>query len=209
MLQHAMSMLQAGNPQAAQQVMQSMPQANSQMATNMLFLLSTLRGGALENWVGRSTASRISGPMGDRLVDSIKQNTRQVRDSLGQEWRAYGMPVPQDSSFGELWLYLKDKSDDEKLAANKDDEAKRFVIETSFQKMGPLQLDGLATQKTVDLMFRSLIPVEEKMRDDIRALFGNTITALGLTGSIRFHVADHFPVSITEETVTLGGEVTI
>ncbi|WP_420549372.1 hypothetical protein [Curvivirga sp.] len=209
MLQHAMSMLQAGNPQVAQQIMQAMPQANTQMATSILFLLSTLRGGALENWVGRSAASRISGPMGDRLVDSIKQNTRQIRDPMGQEWRAYGMPVAQDSSFGELWLYLKDKSDEEKLTSNQDDEAKRFIIETSFQKMGPLQLDGLATQKTVDLMFRSLIPVEEKMRDDIRALFGNTITALGLTGTIRFHVADHFPVSITEESVTLGGEVTI
>ena len=180
------------------------------MASSMMFLLSTLRGGALENWLGKGSASRIAGPSGDRLVDALRQGSRQVKDSGGQDWKVFGMPMQQDGDLGELWLYLKDKPDDEDASQLQDkSDAKRFVIETNFQKMGPLQLDGLATKDHIDLMFRSHIPVDRELKDEIRALFGNTITALGLTGTIKFHVADTFPVSFTEEKSNLGQSVTI
>ncbi len=208
-LKQAMTMIQAGNPQAAQQIMQSLPQPNNQMASSMLFLISTLRGGALENWLGKSGSNKIPGTTGDRLTESIRQSTRKAKDSAGQDWKVFGIPVQQDGDLGDLWLYLKDKSDEEAESTPNDDVAKRFVIETNFQKMGPLQLDGLATRSHIDLMLRSHIPVEREMMDEIRALFGNTITALGLTGTIRFHVADNFPVTFTDQTANLGKSVTV
>ncbi|MDX1737442.1 MAG: hypothetical protein R3261_04360, partial [Alphaproteobacteria bacterium] len=101
------------------------------------------------------------------------------------------------------------KPDDDTQEQAQSEEAKRFIIETSFQSMGPLQLDGLATKTTIDLMFRSLSPVDKELRDEIRSIFGDTITALGLTGTIRFHVADSFPVSFPVEQTNLGNQLTI
>jgi len=53
-------------------------------------------------------------------------------------------------------------------------------------------LDGLAREGQVDLMVRTQRPLPPEGREDIRDLFADTITALGLTGRVDFMVTPKF-----------------
>ncbi len=47
------------------------------------------------------------------------------------------------------------------------------------------------------------------MRDEIRAIFGNTVTALGLTGTIAFRVAPRFEPAPVEQPAERAKDLSV
>lgn len=206
-LKEAMSLVQQGDPAAAQRILQSIvPQPGPQLGASMLFFLSALRGGGLDRLLGgdgmkaldraggRGAASRADGD----LTGAVGR----ARDSGGGDWRAYSLPIQQGGDLDTLRLYVRgerEEADGEEGAGGGAD-SKRFIIEANFSRLGPFQFDGLVREKKIDLMVRTHGPLEDGMRDDIRALFADTTSALGLDGRVDFHVVKAFDV-VLEETL--------
>ena len=88
-------------------------------------------------------------------------------------------------------------SDDEKNGT-------RFVVEADFTRLGPFQLDGLMRQQRFDLMVRSRIRLDERMRRDIEAIYEEARGLTGFAGSIAFQTVDAFPVMPLEELKQSG-----
>jgi hypothetical protein len=88
-------------------------------------------------------------------------------------------------------LYLRQRSDGERG----DKEGSRFVLDVDTSRLGALQIDGLVRQRRFDVALRSHKPLSAEMRQDIAALFHNSISASGLAGDIIFTTASRFAVA--------------
>ncbi len=211
-LKEAMTLLQQGNPGAAQQVLQSVvPQPGAQMGSAMLFFMSALRGGGMERLLGSDHTKAIERAGGrpalGRADSELSAGVGKARDSGGGEWRAYSLPMQQGGEIDTIRLYVRgerDEAAEEEENANSRAPAKRFIIEANFSRLGPFQFDGLARDKQIDLMVRTHQPLPDGMRDDIRDIFTNATSALGLMGRADFHVVKRFDV-VFEEVNAAGG----
>lgn len=212
-LQDAVALLRNGDPAAAQRLTQSLiPQPNAQFGLAAVFLIGAMRQGGLDKWLGgdglralSEAGAKKSGLMG-RLEGEMTQSGR-ARDSSGQEWRVTSLPLLNDSQLEQIRLYTRPRPEDgdgDEDGRNRAD-AKRFVIEAEFSRLGPIQLDGLSKEQQIDLMVRSKKPFEAEERDAIRALFADTVSALGLGGRIDFSVVPAFDLFPEAETGKPGG----
>ena len=209
-LQDAVALLKSGDPAMAQRMTQSLlPQPNAQMGLAAVFLLSAMRQGGAEKWLGGDTArsiddaGRAAGKAGllAELDSEVTPSHTRTRDAAGQDWRVTSLPLMNGNQVDEIRLYTRDRPKDEENGngGGKKEEAKRFVVEASFSHLGPIQLDGLSRDKKVDVVVRSQRPLPPEARDDIRGLFADTVSALGLSGQVDFSVVSHFDLVPNED----------
>lgn len=199
-LQDAIALLRNGDPGAAQRLTQSLiPQPNAQLGIAAAFLIGAMRQGGMDKWLGSDGVRSMNAAGAARagllgaLDAEYAGGQGQTRDAAGQEWRMTTLPFLNQGQLDEIRLYVRDHSEED--AGEGDDEmskAKRFVVEADFSRLGPIQFDGLAREKQIDLMIRSQKPLEPEERDDIRGLFADTVSALGLGGQVEFRVVPKF-----------------
>ncbi|MDF1749954.1 MAG: hypothetical protein P1V34_13865 [Alphaproteobacteria bacterium] len=200
-LQDAITLLRGTDPSAAQRLTQSLiPQPNGQLGLAVAFLAGSLRQGGVDRWLGSDISRSLkaaddakSGTL-SRLDRDMTQSQGRASDSAGQDWRVSTLPFMSNGQVEQIRLYIRDKPDQDSAEGDDGDEKqpKRFVIEADFSRLGPIQLDGLARKGQVDVMVRTQRALPPEARDDIRNLFADTITALGLTGRVDFMVVSKF-----------------
>ena len=201
-LNDALATLQRVDPALAHQVAEMIvPTPGPRMAGTMLFFLSAVFSGDVRRFFGADAMrqlGRAPGALGDRLSGDIGQMQRTATDSAGQDWRLIHIPMQTDEGLEQLRFMLRRNEDDEKNGDG--DAGTRFMIEVNMSRLGPFQFDGLTRKKHVDLMVRTHKELPKAIREDIRSIFGNTITALGFTGTIGFRAVPKFEISPIEQT---------
>jgi hypothetical protein len=209
-IREMISLLSALSSGQSQQLNQLIPQSGAQNAVQLssalLFFVSALRGGGAERWVGDKglkSLDRLKAGFSKRLDGDMKISSRQVKDTSGQDWRMHELPIAADGEIEHLRLYLRDQQNDE--PDDSDDDKKmmqRFIIEANFTQLGPIQMDGLVRDKEINLVLRSHKSMDSEMRQEIRLLFHNTISALGLAGQVDFNTTPRFELSVDNQTIT-------
>ena len=217
-LRDAIQLIRGGDPGAARHLTQSLlPRPNGQFGLAAVFLANAIRQGTIERWMG-SDAARVLSASGDdgkgaldRLEGEMTRARSRATDGTGQDWRVTGLPFLSDGRIEQIRLYTKDRpegGDEESGNGENGDgkpDARRFVIEAEFSRLGPVQLDGLAQDRNIDLKVRTWRALEATARDEIRGLFADTVTALGLSGRVDFIVAPHFDLVPRPEETAPGG----
>ncbi|WP_425403964.1 hypothetical protein [Hwanghaeella sp.] len=202
-LQEALALLQQADPGAAQQIAQSLiPTAGPQLGTALLFLLQAVRLGGAPRWLGGDavrTLERTRRGSVDRLSRDLGALRGKAMDSAGGEWRSYQLPVSVGGEIEALKLYLRDKENQaQDEGREKTKTGQRFIIEVNFTRLGPFQFDNIVEKKHIDLMIRTHAALPSDMRRDIQTLFADTVTALGLTGQVGYHVVKSFDLTAVD-----------
>jgi hypothetical protein len=199
-LQEAVALLQQSDPAMAQQVVQSLiPSAGPQLGAALLFLLQAVRFGGAPRWLGGDAVKsleRARRGSTDKLNRDFGSMRGKAVDSAGGEWRSYQLPISVGGEIEALKLYLRDR--EQQGQEGDKDKAKpgqRFIIEVNFTRLGPFQFDNLVDKKHIDLMIRTHSALPQDMRREIQALFADTITALGMTGRVGYHVVKSFDLN--------------
>lgn len=214
------AILQGGAPMAARggavdatvarQVLAHLPQMGSKLGAGMMNAIAALRSGEIGRLMGPLFAARGLGAEREETVRRLRGEFAQL-STLAQErpeveWRALFLPYLDDHNrVQRINLYYRrprggDAGDDEKNGT-------RFVVEADFTRLGPFQLDGLMRQQRFDLMVRSRIRLDERMRRDIEAIYEEARGLTGFAGSIAFQTVDAFPVMPLEELKQSGERV--
>jgi hypothetical protein len=200
-LDDALAALQRLDPALARQVAETMvPTPGPRLAGSMLFFLSAVLSGDVRRFLGADAMrqlGRAPGAIGDRLARDLAQTQRTATDASGQDWRLILVPVLTEEGLEQLRFMLRQNDDEAKESDV--DPGTRFMIEVTMSRLGPFQFDGLTRDKHVDLVIRTHQELPEAMRDDIRSIFANTITALGFTGTIGFRAVPKFETSPVED----------
>ena len=208
----ALSALRDAAPGAHQHLLQAaLPRADAQLATNVLFFLSALRGGDIKNWLGDGPMrilDRMRPDLANRLRTDMTQMTRTVDDPLSGDWRLHGVPFLHGEQLDRVLLMIRDRDAED----GDDDEGRggtRFVVDLNLSKLGHLQIDGLVGEndKRLDLILRTDEPLPAHMREDIRRLFHDAMDLTGLDGSVGFKAAPGDFVNIPKRAPGAAGDV--
>ena len=208
----ALSTLRDIAPGAHQHIVQSaLPRADAQLATNVLFFLSALRGGDIKNWLGDGPMrilDRTRPELAARMRSDMAQMTRTVDDPASGEWRLMGVPFLHGSELDRIQMLLRDRDagDDEN---EEDKDSTRFVVDLNLSRLGHLQIDGLVGDKNkrLDMVLRTDEPLPARMREDIRRLFTDALDVTGLEGSVGFQAAPGKFVNIPKRSPGTAGDV--
>jgi hypothetical protein len=207
----ALALLQRVDPALAHHVADAMvPNPGPRLAGSALFFLSAVFSGEIRRFLDADAMrqlARAPGGLGARLSNELGQMQRTATDASGQDWRLFLVPILTDQGLEQLRFMLRKDGEEGKKQA--EDAGTRFLIEADMSRLGPFQFDGLTRKKHLDLVVRTHKELPPEMREDIRGIFGNTVTALGFTGTIAFRVALKFEISPVEQPADRPKDLTV
>jgi hypothetical protein len=200
-LHDALSLLNQIDPALVRHVLDTaIPNPGPRMGATMLFLLSAVFSGDVRRFLGGEALrqlGRTADGVRERVGREFGQLQRTATDASGQDWRVFYIPILTEEGLEQIRFMLHRQ--DEEGGGAEGDAGTRFMIEVNMSRLGPIQFDGLTRQKHLDLVVRTQRPFPEQMVDEIRSIFGNTIAALGFTGTIALRVVPRFDIAPVDQ----------
>jgi hypothetical protein len=200
-LSETLTLLQQLDPALARHVVETaIPNPGPRMGATMLFVLSAIFSGDVRRFLGAEAVrqlGRATESARDRVGKEFTQLQRPATDAAGQDWRVFFIPILTEEGLQQIRFMLRRNEEEGGTADG--DTGTRFMIEVTMSRLGPMQFDGLTRKKHLDLVIRTQHALPDKMGDEIRSIFGNTITALGFTGTIALRVVPRFDVAPVDQ----------
>ena len=199
------------SPQVAKNfINNTLPQPNTQLASNLLFFLNALKIGNFRSWVGKTVTSLLAQTK-PQLLSQLDEDfallSRSNTEPQPNEWRTAIIPLFGGSGLEQFQLHTQIQSD-QKLKENMDNNS-RFIIDISLSRVGRIQLDGFLRKKRkqLDLIIRTNRSLPKKMRIEISQIYGNLSQISKITGQITFQVNQNFveiPMPLYEDQSIRG-----
>lgn len=186
----------ASSPAASQLTAPPIPQANSSLASNILFFLSALRGGDVSRWMDDQSLKHLMQDRPDatnRLSEEFAQLSRAFNDGPNTDWRTALIPFFNGAHLEQVQMHLRGQSGKQDNEGGSKETA-RFLIDVQLSRLGRIQLDGLIKDKgkKFDLIVRTEAPLSRIMRKDISGIFVELVEATGLQGGLVFQADNKF-----------------
>ncbi len=202
-LREVMAILQSGDAGMTRQALEVMlPTVGPRLAPGMLFFLSAILTGDVRRVLGEDAQrllSRSAPGLLDRLSADLSQIQRLAGDAAGPDWRSFFIPINTGDGLEQVRFHLYRGDED---AMDGDDRTGiRFVIEVNMSRLGAFQFDGFARPKQVDLVVKTHNELPDAMREDIRGIYTNTLSAMGFAGNVAFRVTPSFDTAPVESTL--------
>lgn len=176
------------NPAAAAEIASRLPQAGPQLAASLSGMIAGLRQGQLPG-VLTDPAIRLLERLGRvDLVGRARDEAGAARRTVGEgsDWRAYNLPFLNGQEIEPVKLYLQYPENPEGEPMP-DAPVKRFLIDLDLSRIGPMQIDGLIGEKSLDVILRTDAAMPAPFRDDLNLVYIQALEAVGRTGHLAFH----------------------
>jgi|GEM_PF-2288115 len=172
------------------------PRPGKELTTELVFLMSALKGSDLRKWLGEDTLRRLSDTNPD-LLKQIGTEFSLLRRSIGEEgeavrWTMYQLPVSLNAGVMEpIRLYHRENSEKEAQdQETRTESGQHFIVDIELTRLGRLQLDGFvkkaAGKQRFDLVIRSESRLDSEMKQGIRDIYKDAGELTGFEGGISF-----------------------
>jgi hypothetical protein len=201
-LRAVMDRLFLADPGLHRHLARTLPNPGPRLAPAMLFLLSAVLSGDMRRVLGGDglqLLSRLQRPLIERLGEELGQAQRSATPATPHDLRAFTIPVAIGETFEPIYFLFQREPED---AGSAQAPGTRFVIEVELSRLGPFRFDGLARANQVDLAIETRAALPEDMQRDIRAIFVDTLSALGFAGTLAYHTTPD--IRISGDTVARG-----
>lgn len=161
----------------------------------------------LSRWLGHELIkSAAADPLhGDKIIGELKTFlTSSLRET--PSWRIVEIPLFDGTQFSQVKVAVQKEPDQSKDKAKKQKSGTRFVVETSFSKLGNFQFDGFASlaKRSLDLIVRTSAPLEDDFYANVINLFKKSLYTLDYAGTIKINRQETF-INLQEENVLTEG----
>lgn len=194
-LSESLDVLATSNqPQALEQLLRVVPQADTRLAASMVAFTGALRGGEVKALLPETTLRGIEKAGRKELAARLKGDLEALSEDAGRpvgggDWRAYTMPFLSSGFIEPIRLFVR-KAGDENGGRRGGGQGNdhRFVVDLNLTQLGRLQLDGLVRRedKLFDLIIRTDAPMTTEMRLDILGIFADASELVGTKGTVSF-----------------------
>ncbi len=184
------------SPAVTQKLINStLPQPNTQLASNTLFFLNALKGGDMRSWIGTGAATlldQINPELLGQLDEDFVQLGRAITEPQTNDWRTALVPFFNGMGLEQFQMHTQDQLQESE--DGKKEKGSRFIIDVSLSRLGRIQLDGFVRTKgkRLDLIVRTDGPLPKQMRSDINKIYIDFSEAVGVTGQISFQADQKF-----------------
>lgn len=108
---------------------------------------------------------------------------------MGTSWKGTTVPYLDGDKLQQFRFYVHQDNRQPKPGQSERDLARRFLIDVSLTRLGPIQIDGLVNQKKLDLIVRTVNGLPEDLRNDLRVRFAHAMEEVRYTGSLIFQTS--------------------
>lgn len=172
------------------------PKLGPELASEMLFLMSALKGGDVRKWLGEETVRRLEERKGEALK-RIAAEFSGMKHSVGeagdpQRWTLYQLPLATGVGMEPLRFYHRESDPGEEREEEKrrGESGDHFILDVTFSHIGTLQLDGFVRHSPLhfsfELIIRSEHRLEEELKQGIRAIYREAGLIAGFEGAVNF-----------------------
>ncbi len=208
----------AAIPEAAGFQPRLIPKAGKELTTELVFLMSALKGGDLRKWLGDNHLRKLEDTKAD-MLRRISAEFATMRSTLGDEseptrWTMYQLPFATGAGIEPLRLYHRESREKDKDTKTRGESGQHFIVDVTFTRIGILQLDGFVKKSSArhsfDLVVRSERPLDDELKQGIREIFQEAGQITGFDGGVSFrHGQDalfHLPTPDIGPTLDSGNQ---
>ncbi len=162
-----------------------------QIAGPLLFFLAAMQKGNVNAWLGNDIREVLEATGKHNLLVALKDEVEGGRmsalDTVGSAWKGTTVPYLDGDKLQQFRFYVHDDPRQQQKNQSQRDMARRFLIDVSLTRLGPIQIDGLVNQRKLDLIVRTVNSLPEELRHDLRLRFTHAMEEVRYTGSLVFH----------------------
>lgn len=207
-LQEAFSVLAQTSPDAANALASKTASTGGKVTNSLLFLMSALKGGGTEAWLGNKVETVLN-QANSSLLQALKSDISRLLNTAGEtigDWRTFVVPTDPRGDMPLIALLFGQPGhinpDDNQGRAGSDDQtgsdSERFILEVLFSVLGTVQLDGYIRDRKFDLTVRTEMALPMSLEHDTRNIFADALLANNFSGSLSFIAGEEFPVSAAD-----------
>lgn len=186
-----------GQKELTAAVLNRIPEPSSpRMLANMVAYIKASGEHNLSRWLGSDIVDRLSATTEGREVVSKLGSMFVSSNQDGINWRIMEVPVLNGQSLSKIRIAVKKILDEEEKKKSRENRrfGTRFVVDTSFSRLGSLQFDGyaLAKDKRFDLIIRTERDIGSDFCANVMRLFKATLHEEGYAGTVKINVKEKF-----------------
>lgn len=193
-LRSAIERLAAGDPALAARALGAVPRPGPAFLAQLARFVAGVNSRSLERWLGSEPVAALRAS-GDAAVAEVLLRDLERLGRLADsdpDWRTMLVPLWDGRELRQIRLALRRPPEREHTAPA--GLATRFLIDIDLRCVGPMQLDGFYRERRLSLLVRSTRCLDPRLRERIRAIFLDSVTATGITGDIRFAAEPPMPI---------------
>jgi hypothetical protein len=165
--------------------------ASTQLPGALLFFLAALQKGHA-GWLGDETMRQLKSLNKEELIQKIEEQwRRQINQSAegpGGEWRGVSIPLFDNEKMQLMKLYIYNPPGQDKQKRKSDPNwARRFLIDITLSRLGPVQFDGLVHHRRLELVVRTDRALNQELRSELVKHFQRTLEEVRYTGTLVFN----------------------
>lgn len=192
-------LIDSGNHKLAAAVMEKVPTPESpKMLANLVSFIKGANHNDLSRWLGAEIMDKMSVSVEGREVISRLGSMFVSNHQDNVTWRVIEIPVYNGENISKIRVAVKkvleEEEEERKKRRQKQNFGTRFVVDTSFTKLGSFQFDGYALEK--EKRFDLIIRTEQDLGSDFCAnvmrIFKNTLHELEYAGNVKINVKEKF-----------------
>jgi hypothetical protein len=199
-LSEAIELLGRSDLQAANALMQALPQAGPRLAAALAGFAAAVRNGESRLPGGEATQrglDKIGRPdLADRLRGDIKSLNEEAARPKGAagEWQTLTMPFLNGAQIDPIRLHVQTPPEDSEQRRGGSGGEKRFILDVEMSRLGRIQFDGLVLReaKRFDLIVRTRQPLDTAICRDIAGIFAECAQLTGIKGGVSFQAGRAF-----------------
>lgn len=188
---------QAENLQLATQILERIPAPGAKMMANLHAFYKAASTGKAADWFGEKLTAEISrlGGEGQTVMNRAGEFvTAHTRDTVS--WRIIEMPFFDGSALAKIKLAVRKNTDEEEETPDTPFRRNgvRFLLETSFSRLGGFQFDGfsLPLDHRFDLVIRTSRPMNPDFVSHVMNLFKTSLHDVNYVGNININMQENF-----------------
>lgn len=178
------------------------PAAPNMLGPAALLFIAVVRSGDLAGWMGEKATEAL------RRIGKSDLAARAGRDLSALSgpahenengWKSMPLPMVWDGRVHRVALHWREsggREDSDKEGKNSGKSGARFIFDLNFDRLGPVQLDGLMRGNRLDIALRTTVPLGAAMRQNLSQRYADCIALAGLGGELHFQTAPESWVKI-------------
>lgn len=199
-LSEAIEQLARSDGQAANLLIQALPQAGPRLAAALAGFAAAVRKGESRLPGGEATQrglDKIGRPdLADRLrgdIKSLAEEAARPRGAAG-DWQTLTMPFLNGAQIDPIRLHVQSPPEDGSQRQGGGGGEKRFILDVEMSRLGRIQFDGLVQRETkrFDLIVRTRQPLDPVICRDIAGIFAECAQLTGIKGAVSFQAGRAF-----------------
>lgn len=187
-----------------QQLTGKIPAAGPKMLSNIIAFMKASSSHDLSSWLGAPLVERLSlsGKDGQEVLQKLDALLL-PRQSETPGWRIIEIPFYNVENLSRIRIAVRQPQDEDaekESAGRKKPKASRFVVDTSFSRLGNFQFDGfsLPTDRRFDLVVRTQKEIPDDFCSQLMHIFRQSLSEVGYAGNIKINVKENF-IKICED----------